>query len=37
LFFGGVQLLGIGIIGEYIGRTYLNVNKKEQYIVRDKI
>jgi len=37
LFFGGVQLLAIGIIGEYIGRTYLNVNKKEQYIIREKI
>lgn len=37
LFFGGIQLFSIGIIGEYIGRTYLNVNKKAQYIIREKI
>ena len=35
LFFGGVQLFSIGIIGEYIGRTYLNINKKAQYIIRE--
>lgn len=34
LFMGGVQLCALGIIGEYIGRTYLNVNKKPQYAVR---
>ena len=37
LFFGGVQLFTIGIIGEYVGRTYLNMNKKAQFIVREKI
>lgn len=37
LFFGGVQLFSIGIIGEYIGRIYLNINGKKQYIVRDVI
>lgn len=37
LFFGGVQLFTIGIIGEYVGRTYLNINKKAQFIVREKI
>jgi undecaprenyl-phosphate 4-deoxy-4-formamido-L-arabinose transferase len=34
LFLGGVQLACIGIIGEYIGRTYLLVNRKPQYIIR---
>lgn len=34
LFLGGVQLVGIGIIGEYIGRTYLVVNRKPQYVIR---
>jgi polyisoprenyl-phosphate glycosyltransferase len=37
LFFGGVQLLSIGIIGEYIGRIHLNLNKKAQYIIKEKI
>lgn len=36
LFFGGLQLLSIGIIGEYVGRIYLNLNNKAQFIVRDK-
>ena len=34
LFLGGVVLLSLGIIGEYIGRSYLSMNKKPQYIVR---
>jgi polyisoprenyl-phosphate glycosyltransferase len=28
---GGLQLLGLGIIGEYLGRLHLNVNSKPQY------
>jgi undecaprenyl-phosphate 4-deoxy-4-formamido-L-arabinose transferase len=31
LIFGGLQLLGLGIIGEYLGRLHLNVNAKPQY------
>jgi len=31
---GGVQLLSLGIIGEYLGRLHLNVNRKPQYSVR---
>lgn len=37
LVFGGVQLLAIGMIGEYIGRIYLNLNRKPQYILKNKI
>jgi len=35
LFLGGIQLLSLGIIGEYIGRSYLKVNGKKQYIVKE--
>lgn len=34
LFMGGLQLCALGLIGEYIGRTYLNMNKKAPYVVR---
>ncbi|GAV20303.1 dolichol-phosphate mannosyltransferase [Mariprofundus micogutta] len=33
LFIGGVQTLCIGMIGEYLGRTYLKLNGKPQYTV----
>jgi undecaprenyl-phosphate 4-deoxy-4-formamido-L-arabinose transferase len=34
LVLGGIQLLALGIMGEYIGRLHLNVNRKPQYSVR---
>jgi polyisoprenyl-phosphate glycosyltransferase len=34
LFMGGIQLFALGIIGEYVGRSYLKVNRKPQYVVR---
>lgn len=33
---GGLQLLAIGIIGEYLGRIHLNINCKPQYTVREE-
>ena len=34
LVLGGVQLLALGVIGEYLGRLHLNVNRKPQYVIR---
>jgi len=34
LVMGGVQLLSLGIMGEYLGRLHLNVNRKPQYVER---
>ncbi|HVX11595.1 MAG TPA: glycosyltransferase family 2 protein [Pirellulales bacterium] len=31
---GGLQLLSLGLLGEYVGRLHLNVNRKPQYTVR---
>ncbi len=33
-FFSGVQLLAIGVIGEYVGRTYLESKMRPAFIVR---
>lgn len=37
LFFGGVQLLSIGILGEYIARIFNEVKKRPKYIISKKI
>ena len=33
--FSGVQLLTIGLVGEYVGRMYLTVNRRPQSVIRD--
>jgi undecaprenyl-phosphate 4-deoxy-4-formamido-L-arabinose transferase len=36
-FFAGVQLLGIGLVGEYLGRIYLQVQGRPDYVVQKVI
>jgi polyisoprenyl-phosphate glycosyltransferase len=36
IFFGGIQLLSMGLLGEYIGRIFLSINKFPQYVIKEK-
>ena len=35
-FFGGAQILCIGVIGEYIGKIYMETKARPRYIVADR-
>lgn len=37
LLIGGLQMIMLGLIGEYIGRIYISINKSPQYVVREEI
>jgi dolichol-phosphate mannosyltransferase len=34
LFIGGIQLVGIGILGEYLGRVSDNVKNRPTYLIK---
>lgn len=37
LFVGGMLMLMLGLIGEYIGRIYLSLNNSPQYVIKERI
>lgn len=37
MFLGGMIMMMLGIIGEYVGRTYISINRAPQYVIKQKI
>ena len=37
LIFSGTQLILLGVVGEYVGRTFLTANKRPQFVVKEVI
>jgi hypothetical protein len=36
-FICGIQLISIGVIGEYIGKIYMEVKNRPRYIISDRL
>jgi glycosyltransferase involved in cell wall biosynthesis len=36
-FIGGVQLISLGVVGEYIGKIYMEIKRRPIYLVEDEI
>ena len=37
LFIGGMLMLMLGMVGEYVGRIYLSINRSPQFVIRDSV
>lgn len=37
LFIGGMLMIMLGLVGEYIGRIYISLNNSPQYVVRESV
>lgn len=37
VFFGGMIMIMLGLIGEYIGRIYISMNNSPQYVIRERM
>lgn len=37
VFFGGMIMVMLGLIGEYIGRIYISLNNSPQYVIRERL
>ena len=37
LFLGGIQMLSLGILGEYLSKTYMEIKRRPNYIVRNRM
>jgi undecaprenyl-phosphate 4-deoxy-4-formamido-L-arabinose transferase len=37
VFIGGMVMIMLGLIGEYIGRIYISINNSPQYVIRQEI
>ena len=35
-FFGGAQMLSLGVVGEYVGKTYLESKRRPRYVVSNR-
>jgi hypothetical protein len=37
MFFAGVQLMSLGILGEYVGRIFAEVKRRPLYLVAERV